>query len=394
MHTSNYLIEGNTIESYGHSTLFENKTTQERTNYLMTNAIFRDNIIKSDGTFVRMFGTYGSTEGNESGFQNVLISGNQMLVDSDLKAIDISHYHSVDINHNTFYRVDAQAIGQIVNVANTRFVDITFNTLRRGNFAATDVLLVDTATFSSKFGYLNISDNKFDNVEDGTSTYHISINNCAVIDSVSINNNKFYAGDSAGARAVRIANSSVNLLQVEGNTYIAPSGGNISTASSSITASRLRGNSWGDPTEFEQLYLYRTVQDVNFVSGSYTLPIVNNNELIDLFPITTDSELILPVDSSRINYLFKKIRNSGTKVLTISTPTLGVLLIYPRESLEIMSYNSDFRLFCQNSVKNSTGPSTSRPTVVSPGYVYYDSTLSKIIFYTGTAWVDATGTEV
>ena len=42
----------------------------------------------------------------------------------------------------------------------------------------------------------------------------------------------------------------------------------------------------------------------------------------------------------------------------------------------------------------STGTTTDRPTGQVTGYQYFDTTLNKPIWYTGTAWVDATGTAV
>lgn len=42
----------------------------------------------------------------------------------------------------------------------------------------------------------------------------------------------------------------------------------------------------------------------------------------------------------------------------------------------------------------STGNTESRPTGKIAGYVYFDTTLNKPIWYTGTSWVDATGTAI
>nr|DAG11957.1 MAG TPA: distal tail protein [Bacteriophage sp.] len=42
----------------------------------------------------------------------------------------------------------------------------------------------------------------------------------------------------------------------------------------------------------------------------------------------------------------------------------------------------------------STGDTVSRPTGISAGYQYFDTSLNKPIWYTGKNWVDATGTTV
>ena len=40
------------------------------------------------------------------------------------------------------------------------------------------------------------------------------------------------------------------------------------------------------------------------------------------------------------------------------------------------------------------GTNTERPTLKPPGYMYFDTTLEKPIWYTGTSWVDSTGLNV
>ena len=42
----------------------------------------------------------------------------------------------------------------------------------------------------------------------------------------------------------------------------------------------------------------------------------------------------------------------------------------------------------------NSGVTTNRPTDKTAGYQYFDTTLNKPIWYTGSKWVDATGTAV
>jgi hypothetical protein len=42
----------------------------------------------------------------------------------------------------------------------------------------------------------------------------------------------------------------------------------------------------------------------------------------------------------------------------------------------------------------ATGVTDDRPTDKEAGYMYFDTTINKPIWYTGTGWVDATGTTV
>lgn len=41
-----------------------------------------------------------------------------------------------------------------------------------------------------------------------------------------------------------------------------------------------------------------------------------------------------------------------------------------------------------------SGATTERPTEKPPGYMYFDTTLGKPIWYSGTGWVDSAGTNV
>lgn len=47
-----------------------------------------------------------------------------------------------------------------------------------------------------------------------------------------------------------------------------------------------------------------------------------------------------------------------------------------------------------NNIERNAGDSSSRPTSAVNGFAYYDTTLNKPIWWTGTKWVDATGQEV
>ena len=40
------------------------------------------------------------------------------------------------------------------------------------------------------------------------------------------------------------------------------------------------------------------------------------------------------------------------------------------------------------------GATSERPTLKPPGYMYFDTTLGKPIWYTGTSWIDSTGSNV
>ena len=70
-----------------------------------------------------------------------------------------------------------------------------------------------------------------------------------------------------------------------------------------------------------------------------------------------------------------------------------------REKLADATFDKNF-IFLKNELlafedrMHSTGSTAGRPLEPRVGQQYFDTTLNKPVFFSGTAWVDATGTEV
>lgn len=90
---------------------------------------------------------------------------------------------------------------------------------------------------------------------------------------------------------------------------------------------------------------------------------------------------------------------------------IGALFLYPEGATRVIDTNSDavsLRIRCNNLVlrknnidypltdlfQNRNGDTSNRPTSPVQGSVYFDTTIKKPIWWTGTNWVDATGTDV
>ena len=66
-----------------------------------------------------------------------------------------------------------------------------------------------------------------------------------------------------------------------------------------------------------------------------------------------------------------------------------------RDDFGSLSWQTWFQGVYQELRAPSSGPTTARPTKnLFPGLFYFDSTLGKPIWYSGSAWVDATGASV
>lgn len=66
---------------------------------------------------------------------------------------------------------------------------------------------------------------------------------------------------------------------------------------------------------------------------------------------------------------------------------------YPR-SLASETYMSDKVTNVEEAIKPASGTSVERPIVTTVGKMFYDTTLNKPIWFNGSIWKDAAGTEV
>lgn len=73
-----------------------------------------------------------------------------------------------------------------------------------------------------------------------------------------------------------------------------------------------------------------------------------------------------------------------------------VIEYYLSDNIEDSYWSNDAYWFTTNgeSYSNIKGDTDNRPTNINQGYCYYDTTLQKPIWWTGSKWVDATGADV
>ena len=81
-----------------------------------------------------------------------------------------------------------------------------------------------------------------------------------------------------------------------------------------------------------------------------------------------------------------------TSILKLKTPSGGSISLQPTDTAALLTQSlpaeSGTVLLIQN------GATGSRPTVTSIGYMFFDITLGKPVWWNGAVWKDATGSTV
>ena len=95
----------------------------------------------------------------------------------------------------------------------------------------------------------------------------------------------------------------------------------------------------------------------------------------------------------------KSLRKIGLIITYVDYSSILTTERYKQESIDDTSWGDDNNweeMFGNNSdsVKSKGGSTLERPISIGIGYNYYDTTLNKPIWWTGSAWVDVTGTNV
>lgn len=107
------------------------------------------------------------------------------------------------------------------------------------------------------------------------------------------------------------------------------------------------------------------------------------------YGISTDTTTFY-LNSTDSNYGYIHIEYFGMNVSSDNngnTPDIEI----PRPEISTVTTPTDIVF---NSIANNSGNTDSRPSSVNKGFQYFDKTLNKPIWWTGTKWVDATGADV
>lgn len=162
-HTSNVSIRNNSFKCYGFSAIIENKTTGWRS--YSTDLNITGNSFISDGSILRLFGTFGSNNGKESGFQNVTFLDNNIFLDSkksDIVSINLAHIHKVNFSNNVY---------KSTTVNFMRLAGLDEMISENNKFQNTKIILtkedkVGHDTYGQKFNNIKIVNNSF-NIDNG-----------------------------------------------------------------------------------------------------------------------------------------------------------------------------------------------------------------------------------
>ena len=114
----------------------------------------------------------------------------------------------------------------------------------------------------------------------------------------------------------------------------------------------------------------------------YILGIIDENDIGGMF--------ILGPDSDVNKYVF-----DGTKLITTTSyfsSNYKDIVVYNNSMQQIIKSNINIGTTFLN--KKNIGDTTTRPTDVSIGFQYFDTTLNKPIWWTGTKWIDSAGSDV
>ena len=104
-----------------------------------------------------------------------------------------------------------------------------------------------------------------------------------------------------------------------------------------------------------------------------------NNRMVDSFSVNCD--------------IFAE---SLSSLKLYGSPYLRIKYYRIRQYGKIAKYSFTHSLISMNPNEGyaTSGGSTARPAAPAVGYMYYDTTLNKPVFFTGNGWVDASGTSI
>lgn len=144
-------------------------------------------------------------------------------------------------------------------------------------------------------------------------------------------------------------------------------------------------------------FMYKVTWDEGYyiISGyvKSTLDVIV--ETCDFYPTqeyknisVSDLEVYIHKGTDAVYFYLKNLPSQGFRVESTSIGTL----LYTKTVTEDKLNVSLLELLASG--KRKSGNSTLRPTTPRKYFEYFDTTLNKPIYWTGTAWVDATGTSV
>jgi|GEM_PF-3612658 len=201
-HSENVKIVNNTFQTKGHLSVIENKTTSKR--LYRTNLQVTSNIFITDGACVRVFGTFGSKNNNQSGFQDVLFTNNKIT--GNLKGgviFNAAHFHRVNMSNNTFNGLNGDTFVRIAGIDNLSIQNNKFNNTK---IVFMDEKQIGNEPYNNDFNEIEILNNSF-NKEEGV----VNIVNTKSIRTINYKGNK-HSGKNRNNNTIKYQNGSVGKI--------------------------------------------------------------------------------------------------------------------------------------------------------------------------------------
>lgn len=130
-------------------------------------------------------------------------------------------------------------------------------------------------------------------------------------------------------------------------------------------------------------------------NNTSTIVALDNSNIIFINCYFQDQETkaIFSNTNSNISLINSEVTVNDTNFV-FSNNTTGVYSIKNENILTTLTYNGNRVENIFDLRSKSTGVTASRPNNVPSGFQYFDTTINKPIYWTGTKWVDATGADV
>lgn len=137
------------------------------------------------------------------------------------------------------------------------------------------------------------------------------------------------------------------------------------------------------------------MQDTQSVMLDAITPIIGINKNIifnnGILNISIDIDILdklINKDYKYFRYIIDVIEGSFNGYIKVNNILFKII------NLQNNNYSKDTIVCVENNMSRTNGSTKQRPTLINAGFQYFDTTLKKPIWWTGTGWVDSIGVTV
>lgn len=317
-HTHNFKLIDNYIETYGHNSVFENKTTMSH--LYNSNIELTGNIYKGDGTFGRAYGVFASNLGRDNGgLNNIKVLGNTLeKTNNNQNLLNFMGFHNVDIEGNIIKGVDKESA--LYRIGNIKSLNISGNTLINGFGLIVADNTIDGATYTSQIEKFTFTKNNIEGNVGSASLGLLRISNHTGIKYVNVEDNFIFHKDieEFDSRPLVLQGSvSIGTLVVKNNTFNGANAPLIGSAN--ISDYRMYENSWSVYTYQQPSYMrssFSESSNVTFVRPSQFLEVVGNtgNVVLTIMPSTNITIGSIKSFRNSSNYKVSLVPGEGVNI--------------------------------------------------------------------------------